>query len=126
MDESDDVQMALEQSSGDGKDAKSSSSADSSKSSSSSKDGGKEGLISGAGSVPWVEKHRPRTLKDVVGNEDTVARLRVIAQHGNMPNVIITGPPGTGKTTSVQCLARELLGDQMEQAVLELNASDAR
>lgn len=40
--------------------------------------------------LPWVEKHRPRLLADVVGNEDTVARLRVIASHGNMPNIIIT------------------------------------
>lgn len=50
----------------------------------------------------------------------------MIAQHGNMPNLIITGPPGTGKTTSVMALARELLADQFENAVLEMNASDAR
>lgn len=74
-----------------------------------------------------MEKHRPRTLEDVVGNEDAVARLRVIAKQGNMPNVIIAGPPGTGKTTSVMCLARALLGDALlSNAVLELNASDDR
>merc|ERR1712083_81256 len=33
---------------------------------------------------------------------------------------------GTGKTTSVHCLARQLLGDLYGRAVLELNASDAR
>jgi len=43
-----------------------------------------------------------------------------------MPNLILAGPPGTGKTTSVMALARELLGDQFENAVLELNASDNR
>lgn len=76
--------------------------------------------------LPWVEKHRPRILDDVVGNLDTVARLRVIAKNGNMPNVIIAGPPGTGKTTSIMCLCRELLADCFGKAVLELNASDAR
>ena len=40
--------------------------------------------------------------------------------------VTTTGPPGTGKTTSVLCLCHELLGDMYKEAVLELNASDAR
>eukprot|EP01062_Namystynia_karyoxenos_P018194 TRINITY_DN16762_c0_g1_i1.p3 TRINITY_DN16762_c0_g1~~TRINITY_DN16762_c0_g1_i1.p3 ORF type:complete len:358 (+),score=141.67 TRINITY_DN16762_c0_g1_i1:93-1166(+) len=78
------------------------------------------------GEEPWVEKHRPRKMCDVVGNEDTVARLRVIARDGNMPNIIITGPPGTGKTTSISAMAHELLGAKFADAVLELNASDER
>ena len=77
-------------------------------------------------SIPWVEKYRPRCIKEVVGNEESVARLRVVARDGNMPNVVITGPPGTGKTTSICALARELLGDKYEDAVLELNASNDR
>lgn len=36
-----------------------------------------------------VEKYRPLLLKDIVGNEDTVSRLEVIAKNGNMPNVIL-------------------------------------
>ena len=36
------------------------------------------------------------------------------------------GPPGTGKTTSILCLARELLGDSFDESVMELNASDER
>jgi hypothetical protein len=47
--------------------------------------------------MPWVEKYRPRTLDDVVGNDDTLVRLRAIAIDGNMPNLILCGPPGTGK-----------------------------
>eukprot|EP00743_Colponemidia_sp_Colp-15_P006626 GILK01007143.1.p1 GENE.GILK01007143.1~~GILK01007143.1.p1 ORF type:complete len:365 (+),score=39.53 GILK01007143.1:51-1097(+) len=75
---------------------------------------------------PWVEKYRPKELKDIVGNEETIKRLEVIAEDGNMPNLIISGPPGTGKTTSVLCLARALLGTAVKDAVLELNASDDR
>ena len=36
------------------------------------------------------------------------------------------GPPGTGKTTSILAVARQLLGNHMKEAVLELNASDDR
>lgn len=76
--------------------------------------------------LPWVEKYRPVYLDDVVGNTETIERLKIIAKDGNMPHIIISGMPGIGKTTSVLCLARQLLGDAYKEAVLELNASDER
>ena len=75
---------------------------------------------------PWVEKYRPQVLKDVVGNEETVAKLQAVVNGGNMPNIILSGPPGTGKTTTMLCLARQLLGPLAKDAVMELNASDER
>ncbi|KNC49868.1 replication factor C subunit 4 [Thecamonas trahens ATCC 50062] len=91
---------------------------------SSSKSGGYSG--DATFSVPWVEKYRPNTVEEITGNEATVARLKVIAKQGNLQNCLIAGPPGTGKTTSILCLARALLGDAFAEGVLELNASDER
>ncbi|CAJ0760253.1 20521_t:CDS:10, partial [Entrophospora sp. SA101] len=82
----------------------------------------KEDMSSG---LPWLEKYRPVVLDDIVGNEDIVERLKVIANDGNMPHMLLSGAPGVGKTTSILCLARALLGDHYNNdAVLELNASD--
>lgn len=77
--------------------------------------------------LPWIEKYRPILLDDIVGNEETINRLKVFGEDGNLPNLIISGPPGTGKTTSILCLARQLLGANVyKEAVMEMNASNDR
>ena len=37
-----------------------------------------------------LEKYRPQFINEIVGNTEAVARLQVIAEEGNMPNVILS------------------------------------
>ncbi|MHB1260659.1 MAG: replication factor C small subunit [Thermoplasmatota archaeon] len=75
----------------------------------------------------WVEKYRPRTLSEVVGQEETVERLKAYVQAGSIPHLMFAGPPGTGKTTCAIALAKDLFGaDDWKGRFLELNASDER
>lgn len=74
----------------------------------------------------WVEKYRPKSLEEVVGQEDVVARLKAYAKSGNLPHLLFAGPAGTGKTTCAIALARDLFGEDWQQNYNELNASDQR
>lgn len=75
---------------------------------------------------PWVEKYRPQTLDDVVGQKHIVDRLKKYVDGESMPNLMFTGPAGVGKTTSALALVKSILGDNWRANFLELNASDAR
>ena len=76
--------------------------------------------------TPWVEKYRPQTLDEVVGQDQIVSRLKRYVAENSMPNIMFTGSAGVGKTTCALALAKSLLGEYWQQNFLELNASDAR
>lgn len=75
---------------------------------------------------PWVEKYRPQTLEDVVGQKHIIERLKNYVNEEGMPNLMFTGPAGVGKTTTALALVKSILGEYWRQNFLELNASDAR
>jgi len=76
--------------------------------------------------LPWIEKYRPKTLDDVIGQKHIVERLKGYLKEGNLPNMLLTGPAGVGKTSSSIALAKHLFGQHYERNFLELNASDDR
>ncbi|MBN1194578.1 MAG: replication factor C small subunit [Methanomicrobiaceae archaeon] len=74
----------------------------------------------------WIEKYRPRTLSDMVGQKDIVSRLQSYLQTKTLPHLLFTGSAGIGKTTAAVALAREFYGDTWQMNFRELNASDER
>ncbi len=46
---------------------------------------------------PWVEKYRPKTLDEIVGQDEIVKRLKKYVEKKSMPHLLFSGPPGVGK-----------------------------
>ncbi|HIH08159.1 MAG: replication factor C small subunit [Candidatus Diapherotrites archaeon] len=76
--------------------------------------------------LPWIEKHRPQKLDELVGQKEITARLKKAAEDRNVPNMLFAGPAGVGKTSAAVALSKELFGKSFNQNFLELNASDDR
>jgi len=74
----------------------------------------------------WTQKYTPKKEKDVVGNPSAVKSvndylLNFKNKAMKQKAVILVGPPGTGKTTTVYVMA-----DKYNYDVMEINASDFR
>ena len=71
----------------------------------------------------WSEKHRPKTISDMVGNEKSRAAIMewfAKWKKGTKP-LLLVGPPGIGKTTMAFLVAKQFGYD-----MIGLNASDVR
>ena len=75
----------------------------------------------------WVDKYRPQTLGEIIGQDHFVKRVKAFINSKSLPHLLFAGAPGTGKTTTALVVARELYGENgMKGNFLELNASDDR
>lgn len=76
--------------------------------------------------IPWVEKYRPKNLTEIVQNDELINLFKNVVETGNMPHTLFFGLPGTGKTSSILALGRELFQEYYSERIIEFNASNDR
>ena len=50
--------------------------------------------------IPWIEKYRPNSFENIVLDENNKIIFKNIIETNKTPNLLLFGPPGTGKTTT--------------------------
>jgi len=67
----------------------------------------------------WTEKYRPQNIEECILPEATKKTFKNFLEQGEVPNLLLSGPPGCGKTTVAKALCNELGVD-----VYVINGSD--
>ena len=77
-------------------------------------------LVADGTMVLWVDKHRPKSLKDLDFHKPLSAQLgRMVEGSGDFPHTLVYGPSGAGKKTRIMALLRELHGPSVERLRVE-------
>jgi len=80
-------------------------------------------------SIPWVEKYRPDVFEDIILDNNNRELFKNILERNHFPNLLLHGPPGIGKTTTIINLINKFKKKNNEESktlVIHLNASDER
>ena len=59
----------------------------------------------------FVEKYRPQVIEDCILPDDTKKTFKEFVEKGEIPNLLLAGPSGIGKTTIAKALCNELGAD---------------
>jgi replication factor C small subunit len=63
----------------------------------------------------WIEKYRPGSSREIVGQDPVIRHLISFAGSGTVPHLILSGPHGTGKSVAIECFAKDLYKENWEQ-----------
>jgi replication factor C small subunit len=80
--------------------------------------------VSDISNLLWVEKYRPKTLSDCILPIDLNTVLNGMVKEGSIPNMMLYGKAGTGKTTVARALAHDIDADSIVINCSEENGID--
>jgi len=80
--------------------------------------------VSDVTNLLWVEKYRPKTLSDCILPTDLSIVFNGMVKEGTIPNMMLYGKAGTGKTTVARALANDLNADSIVINCSEENGID--
>lgn len=76
--------------------------------------------------IPWTEKYRPQKFDDIIDHDKKIMTLRALVNDNQLPHLLFYGPPGSGKTSMILALAREMYGENYRRYITEINGSSER
>ncbi len=79
--------------------------------------------------IPWIEKYRPNSFENIVLDENNKTIFKNIIDTNKTPNLLLFGPPGTGKTTTAINFIKSYQKKKNiknNELIMHLNASDER
>ena len=76
--------------------------------------------------LPWIEKYRPEKISDLKQSQGIVSLLKNNIATGNITHYILYGKPGTGKTSAIMAVGKEIFREHYADRVIEFNAADDR
>jgi putative ATPase len=75
---------------------------------------------------PLATRLRPKKFDELVGQREVVEVLRRLTRSGNLPSIILWGPPGSGKTTLAGLLATETSARMVSMSAVTAGVADLR
>jgi len=76
--------------------------------------------------LPWIEKYRPSDFSSIISNEQNLIILKNMLLSNSLPHLLFHGTSGTGKTSTIMALAKELYKNNINLMIMKLDASDDR
>ena len=86
-------------------------------------------MINNKNNIPWVEKYRPNNFDTIILDNYNKKIFENMLLNNYIPNLLLYGPPGSGKTTTIINLINKYQKNNNEvnkSLIIHLNASDER
>ena len=75
--------------------------------------------------LPFIEKYKPKKIKDLLLNDIVRIQFETYIENKEIPNLILTGETGVGKTSSIHCLIRNMYHrENINDMIFEIKSTE--